>query len=148
MCGWGGAWTRHENEFPFPLTYLISHHHLSFSSSISFIDTTHSVHTPTMPTPTEVTMAKMLVANLAPDRRKGLIDLLCEDDPNEVVHLLQIQQDRLQVAVFLDAINDVEYITEQSIRRDTLTRSIDTVTGQAAKRVRFSKSSLCSGISW
>jgi hypothetical protein len=48
-----------------------------------------------MPTATEITMAKLLVATLAPDKKEGLMDLLCEDDPGKVVHLFQLQQRQL-----------------------------------------------------
>jgi hypothetical protein len=44
-----------------------------------------------MPTPTEIIMAKMIVSGLALDRKEGLLDLLCENDPSKVLHLLQLQ---------------------------------------------------------
>lgn len=49
-----------------------------------------------MPTATEITMAKMLVANLGSGKKDGLLDLLCEHDPATVVHLLQLQGRHVQ----------------------------------------------------
>jgi hypothetical protein len=47
-----------------------------------------------MPTATEVTMAKMIVSGLPLHRKEGLLDLLCEDDPSKVLHLLQLETHR------------------------------------------------------
>jgi hypothetical protein len=66
-----------------------------------------------MPTGTEITMAKLLVATLGLDKKEGLMDLLCEDDPGKVVHLFQLQQQRLSSPRVLATAVDLSTTTEK-----------------------------------